>query len=678
MKNGGRVWHTLGSRNWVLGLVILGTLAGGLALRSTSTQAQTNPAATGTAPATKPAATLPTPPETVTVYPEITNISSVPISNPQKGWVIYSGYGDFSRFPTNLSKAALDSCSVIYLRPDWTDLEGEGEGKFDWELIDRNIRGAAALGKKLSFRIMALNPNSRKEYEFPQWIVTGHEDEFNRATINMEGTLKVLWYPKNPNTSPRWKYACKHLIDELGKRYNKNPNIAFVEVGTIGDWGEQISNYAPTNQMLKQMPWREHLGWYKAAFPDTPVISVAAGQDHMEFAWQDENGIGRRSDGFCAPPVKEDTTDGAYQDGRLIGASFSSRQPSFLEFPPRIGPDYAKREFWWGTFWNGVINLGKPTYLAYNVGSGMANYLHQQHPYRLIESGNRVGYHLVIERITYPTSLPAGGTGSVNVTFRNDGCRFSDYPIYVAGALLDEQGNVLQKVWLDTINLKDHAAPWVAYEIADTFSGNFVPALPKTYAVAATLNFNPDKQSRHFALGFFTDKAALNPDVKLGITGVNRNGWYAVDQYSTTAQSDLYPALHNLSFKKMAMVSATAEGSTEFLTDGNATTRWSSPTKPGQWVTIDLGGMTTFSSIMLDWDAEFPKSYRVEASLNGATWFDLCQTNNAKGGIDYLSVPNSQARYVRVVGTSEQGLSLNDIEVLGSTPQLRPSRRRWQ
>lgn len=656
------------------GRAVLLAVGCGMAFWAAPGQAQTTQAAaaTRTGAATGPATTLPAEPETVTVYPGITNISSVPVSNPQKGWVVYSN----GRFP-QLSRAASDNSSVIYLRVDWSDLEGEGEGKFNWELIDGHIRDTAALGKKLAFRIMAINPSSRKEHEFPQWVVTGHEDEFYKATIDMEGTLKDLWYPKDPNTSPRWKYACKHLIEALGKRYNNHPNIAFAEVGTIGDWGEQISNYAPTNQMLAQMPWREHLSWYRDAFPDTPLISVAAGQHKMDFAWQDQNGIGRRSDGFCAAPVKEDTTEGAYQDGRVIGASFDTRRPSFLEFPPGVAPDFAGRRFWWGTFWNGVINFGKPTYLAFNNGSYMADQLNQRYPYRLVESGNRAGYHLVMERAIYSPSLLAGGTGQVSVTFRNDGCRYPDYPIYVAAALLDEQGNVLQKVWLDTVNLKDNVAPWVAYEMQDTFSGRFVPALPKTYVVTTTLNFTPDKQSRHLALGFFTDKAALKPDIKLGITGANANGWYAVDQYSTTAQTDPYPALHNLSFRKMAMVSGTAEGSTELLTDGNATTRWRSPAKPGQWVTIDLGGVTTFSSIMLDWDEAFPKSYRVEASSNGAAWTELCQTHNAKGGIDYLSVPNTQARFVRLVGNDEQGLSLNDFEVLGSTPQSRPRRRRW-
>lgn len=649
------------------GLTVLLVVGSGLMFWNARSQAQTAPAATGTAPATNPAA-----PETVTVYPGITNISSVAINNPQKGWAIYS----WGMYPKELSKAVLDSASIVYLRPDWSDLEGEVEGKFNWELIDGHLREAEAQGKKLAFRVMGLNPHSSREYTFPKWIAVGHEDEFYKATINLEGKLKDKWFPKDPNTSPRWKYACKHLADELGKRYNKNPHVAFVEVGTIGDWGEQISNYAPTNQMLNQMAWREHMGWYKAAFPDTPLMSVAAGQHRMDFAWQDENRIGRRTDGFCAPPVKEDTTEGAYQDGRVIAASFGSRLPSFLEFPPGTAPDSAKRNFWWGTFWEGILDLGKPTYLGYNFGGAIGNYMYANYPYRLVESGNRAGYHLVLERASYPVDLLTQGHGTITATFRNDGCRFPDYPIYVACAVLDSEGKVLEQIWCDTINLKDNAAPWVTYDMVNNFSGRFVLPIPKTYPTTTTVNFTPNKNAKHLAFGFFTDKQALTPDIKLGIEGRSDTGWYALDQYALTPQTDAYPALHNLSFQKMVTVSATAEGTTDLLTDGNASTKWVSPAKPGQWVSLDLGGLKTFSSIMLDWDTAFAQSYRLEGSLNGAAWFELSQTNNSRGGVEYINVPHTQARYIRLLGNDEQGLALYDIEVLGSTPAERPIRRR--
>jgi hypothetical protein len=608
----------------------------------------------------------------ITMYPPITNISSVAVANPNKGWTIYS----WGRMPRDLSAGALENASTIYLRTDWGSLEEHGEGKFDWSLIDSHLADARAMGKRLAIRIMALNPHSPLEYTFPKWVVDGHEKEFYKATIDLEGRMKDKWFPHDPNTSPRWKYACRHLAEELGKRYNGNPDIAFIEIGSIGDWGEQISNYAPTNQMLDQMPWREHLSWYRDAFPDTPLISVCGGQHFMKYEWADENGFGRRTDGFCAPPVKEDNTNGTYQDAQIIRASFDKRLPSFVEFPPGTDPLHAGRGFWWGTFWKGLIDHGKPTYIGYNFGGGVANELYQKYPYRLIEAGNRSGYHLVIEQITMPPDLLATGTGDIGLRFRNDGCRYPDYPVHVAFALLDSSGQVIETVWADAINLKDQAHPWVTYEKLDNHRGRFVLPVPRVYAASQPVTFKTPPANARLAVGLFTDRKLGTPNIRLGIEGRLPSGWYPIDQYPATPQADLHPSLHDLAIEKRVTVSATASGSPAAITDGNASTDWTSPAAPGQWVSIDLGRSTRFGAIMIDWKAPHPGTYTIEVSENGAAWTQLSQTANARGGIDYVSFAPTPARHVRLSTQDPAGLGLHQIEVLGSTPAERPARRR--
>jgi hypothetical protein len=128
--------------------------------------------------------------------------------------------------------------------------------------------------------------------------------------------------------------------------------------------------------------------------------------------------------------------------------------------------------------------------------------------------------------------------------------------------------------------------------------------------------------------------------------------------------------------EKRVTVSATASGSPSAITDGDATTDWTSPASPGQWVSIDLGRSTRFSAIMLDWKAPHPDTYTLEISENGAAWTQLSQTANAKGGIDYTNVAPTTARYVRLSTQDPSGFGLYQIEVLGSTAAARPPRRR--
>jgi hypothetical protein len=504
----------------------------------------------------------------------------------------------------------------------------------------------------------------------------GYEDQFEATTYEIDGSTKTLIYPKEPGKSPRWKYAVQHLVKELAARYDGNPDIAFVEVGTIGDWGEQISNYAKSNQMLAPEDWREHMGWYRAAFKKTPLISVTAGQHHMKYEYADENGFGRRSDGFCAPPAN-DTTNGGYQDGRQIDKSFELKLPSFMEFPPGTAPVFSGREFTWGKFWKGILVNGRPTYLGYNLGGYQANGMYNEYPYRLIESANRLGYHIVAERVSYPLDLLAKGTGKVSFTFRNDGCRYPDYPIYTALAVLDEKNKVIQTVWCDGVDLYNKTDPWVSYEAVSDKAGRFVLPVPKTYNVTADVTITPNAHAVRLAMGFFSDKTLAQPDIRLGNEGRLPNGWYPLDKYPTTPQADAYPALHDLAFQKMVMTSAKGTGDLSALTDGDASTKWSSPAVPDQWMVIDLGAQRKFSVILLDWDGAGAASYTLESSNNGDNWNPLCEVGSGDGGKDYLPVPATESRYIRISTKNAAGLSLFAVEVLGSEPAQRPQRRRY-
>lgn len=658
-----------------------------LTLSCTATAcAQTQPAASQpatsqstsqptTQPVTPPRAggpQQPVDPNIATVYPGITNISSVITQNPNKGWAIYS----WGRMPTGFLPEAMDCATIVYIRPDWADLEPDREGGFNWNLIDDHLVAARALHKKVAFRVMGTNPSSGRVNTFPKWVMDGYEDQFESTTFEIDGRNKTQIYPKDPGKSPRWKYAVQHLVKELGTRYDGNPDVAFIEVGTIGDWGEQISNYAKTNQMLSQEDWREHMGWYRDAFKKTAMISVTAGQHNMQYQFADENRIGRRSDGFCAPMVIQDTTNGGYQDGRQIDKSFDYKLPSFLEFPPGSAPIAAGRNFTWGKFWKGIVVYGRPTYLGYNFGTGEANGLATEYPYRLIESHNRVGYHIVAERVSYPLDLFTKGTGKVSFAFRNDGVKYPDYPIYTALAVLDANNNVLQTLWCDDVDLRTHAEPWISYEWVSDQTGRFHLPVPKIYNATANVSMAPNTHAVRLAMGFFSDKTLGQPDIRLGNEGRMPSGWYPLDKYSVTPQADAYPSLHNLSFQKTAITSAPGKGDVTALTDGNASTLWSSPAEPNQWVTIDMGSSRKFSVIMLDWDANSATSYTLEGSQNGASWTPLCDVGNGDGGKDYLNVPNAQTRYIRLSTQSPAGISLYDFEVLGSEEARRPARGR--
>jgi hypothetical protein len=126
-----------------------------------------------------------------------------------------------------------------------------------------------------------------------------------------------------------------------------------------------------------------------------------------------------------------------------------------------------------------------------------------------------------------------------------------------------------------------------------------------------------------------------------------------------------------LSQGKTATASSTENGGTpaSAAVDGNTGTRWSSAASDPQWLQVDLGATSTISSVTLNWEAAYAKSFQIQVSDNGTTWTNAYTTTTGTGGVQTLSV-NASGRYVRVNGTvraTQYGYSLWEFQVYGST-----------
>jgi uncharacterized protein DUF1996/F5/8 type C domain-containing protein len=102
--------------------------------------------------------------------------------------------------------------------------------------------------------------------------------------------------------------------------------------------------------------------------------------------------------------------------------------------------------------------------------------------------------------------------------------------------------------------------------------------------------------------------------------------------------------------------------------DGNSATRWSSAFSDPQWLQVDLGATTAITSVVLDWESAYARSFSVKASANGSTWSTLYSTTAGTGGRQTLTVSGT-GRYVRLETTAratQWGVSLTEFQVFGS------------
>ena len=101
-------------------------------------------------------------------------------------------------------------------------------------------------------------------------------------------------------------------------------------------------------------------------------------------------------------------------------------------------------------------------------------------------------------------------------------------------------------------------------------------------------------------------------------------------------------------------------------TDRNPATAWyadfAADTPPQ--LTLDLGTLREFGGVKLVWkEGEFASDYLLQLSDDGAQWRDARTVVAGNGGADYLSLPESEARYLRLDVAAGPGTTFGLAEV---------------
>lgn len=109
--------------------------------------------------------------------------------------------------------------------------------------------------------------------------------------------------------------------------------------------------------------------------------------------------------------------------------------------------------------------------------------------------------------------------------------------------------------------------------------------------------------------------------------------------------------------------------------DGDPATSWRAASAgPAEW-TADLGSLRELGGLVVDHGASFASGYAVDLSEDGTTWTTVRQVSAGNGGRDYLALPESEARRVRLrllEGAGAEPFELKDVAVkplaFGATP----------
>jgi hypothetical protein len=136
----------------------------------------------------------------------------------------------------------------------------------------------------------------------------------------------------------------------------------------------------------------------------------------------------------------------------------------------------------------------------------------------------------------------------------------------------------------------------------------------------------------------------------------------------------------NVALNRAAWASSSADfiNTGHMSTDGQANTKWQSSDADLQWIYVDLGAACDIRSVVLRWGANYALAYKVQVSMDNSpspetglveNWTDVHQTLDGKGGVEQIPLPETKARYVRMLLSEKAqagGYELSSFEVFGT------------
>ena len=157
--------------------------------------------------------------------------------NPGMGWTMHF-YSNVSRnYGSKLEPSDtledFPGVSTVYLRLPWAYLEPE-EGKYNWAILDTPAQRWIAKGKKIALRLTC--SENWMTYATPKWVkdagAKGTHYRYAKGRAKEGGP----WDPFFDD--PVFLKKLEAFLAAYAKRYDGNPNVEFVDVGTYGLWGE--------------------------------------------------------------------------------------------------------------------------------------------------------------------------------------------------------------------------------------------------------------------------------------------------------------------------------------------------------------------------------------------------------------------------------------------------------
>jgi hypothetical protein len=385
----------------------------------------------------------------LTVQPKDTGAALI---NPDMGWTMHF----YSNIPENYGSKLepvdtvddFPGLSTVYLRVPWAFLEPE-EGRFNWALLDTPAQRWIAKGKRVAFRITC--SENWMPYATPEWVRKAGAKGFFYQFGKGPSSEGKTWDPDFGD--PIFLVKLDRFLSTTAARYDGNPNVAFIDIGSYGMWGEghtMMSSQVPEAKARTII--QQHIDLHAKHFKRTLlcISDDVAGHDkpgrHFpETDYAISKGVTLRDDSILVQPPPRSWYHAE------MAQEFWPRWPVILEHEHYGG---SKARGAWGD--GSLLLKAIEDYHASYMSIHWWPRIELNENRSLIDRINlRMGYRLQLREIAWPGEVALGHPFKVRSVWVNAGVA----PCYPGGfvtlTVKDDMGGIVSVLADEHFNVRD-------------------------------------------------------------------------------------------------------------------------------------------------------------------------------------------------------------------------------
>lgn len=356
--------------------------------------------------------------------------AAAPPDNPLKGFVPY--LRTQASFPHSLEWDYTKLAEVM-----------TGSTNFNWAPFDAKLEAAAGRGHQFVARFHLEFPG--QPTGVPRYLIDAGLPMRRWTNTNTQPFPAAVDFTPDYE-DPRLRAALTNFIHALGRRYDGDPRLGFIEIGLLGTWGEW-HNWPHDDWFASKTVQGEVMDAFAAAFRTTRLLArYPAGPEDLRYAANAQRPFGYHDDSFAWATVHTGRpSESWYFETRLRAAGAADKwrtQPIGGEVRPEV----------WSCLFHEPTCAPAGQEFDRCLAATHASWLSNEGVFRgplegavrerVLEAARRLGYELHVARATLAKTADKV---EVSVTVTNTGCAPFYYRWPVELGALDSGGQVARQ-----------------------------------------------------------------------------------------------------------------------------------------------------------------------------------------------------------------------------------------